>query len=153
MKNSYKEILSELKLNPNTKFIKDSKVYIMNEFIDEDDLIIMDFIQEKIKKIKDIYEMQKVLRFCIDDEILPLIYNIKTDETIFLTIKKLEKLTQTIFNINKTINKDNNIIENCNENFSFISSLKIYTTLDNYKICEIYLSGLIIHDIYRGIYE
>ena len=97
--------------------------------------------------------MQKVLRFCIDDEILPLIYNIKTDETIFLTIKKLEKLTQTIFNINKTINKDNNIIENCNENFSFISSLKIYTTLDNYKICEIYLSGLIIHDIYRGIYE
>ena len=73
MKNSYKEILSELKLNPNTKFIKDSKVYIMNEFINEDDLIIMDFIQEKIKKIKDIYEMQKVLRFCIDDEILPLI--------------------------------------------------------------------------------
>ena len=63
MKNSYKEILSELKLNPNTKFIKDSKVYIMNEFINEDDLIIMDFIQEKIKKIKDIYEMQKVLRF------------------------------------------------------------------------------------------
>ena len=40
MKNSYKEILSELKLNPNTKFIKDSKVYIMNEFINEDDLII-----------------------------------------------------------------------------------------------------------------
>ena len=33
MKNSYKEILSELKLNPNTKFIKDSKVYIMNKFI------------------------------------------------------------------------------------------------------------------------
>ena len=59
MKNSYKEILSELKLNPNTKFIKDSKVYIMNELINEDDL----------------------------------------------------------------------------------------------KICEIYLSGLIIHDIYRGIYE
>ena len=50
MKSNYKEILNELKLNPNTKFIKDSKVYIINEFINEDDLIIMDFIQEKIKK-------------------------------------------------------------------------------------------------------
>ena len=149
MKNSYKEILSELKLNPNTKFIKDSKVYIMNEFINEDDLIIMDFIQEKIKKIKDIYEMQKVLRFCIDDEILPLIYNKKTYETIFLTTKKLEKLAKIKFKINKIINKDNNIINEVDETFSFLNSIETYTTLDNYKYCQIYLSRLVLkHIIY-----
>ena len=149
MKNSYKEILSELKLNPNTKFIKDSKVYIINEFINEDDLIIMDFIQEKIKKIKDIYKINESIKLDIENEILPLIYNIKTDETIFLTIKKLEKLTQTIFNINKTINKDNNIINEVDETFSFLNSIETYTTLDNYKYCQIYLSRLVLkHIIY-----
>ena len=153
MKNSYKEILSELKLNPNTKFIKDSKVYIINEFINEDDLIIMDFIQEKIKKIKDIYKINESIKLDIENEILPLIYNKKTYETIFLTTKKLEKLAEIKFKINKIINKDNNIINEVDEAFSFLNSIEIYTTLDNYKICEIYLSGLIIHDIYRGIYE
>ena len=149
MKSNYKEILNELKLNPNTKFIKDSKVYIINEFINEDDLIIMDFIQEKIKKIKDIYEMQKVLRFCIDDEILPLIYNKKTYETIFLTTKKLERLAEIKFKINKIINKDNNIINEVDETFSFLNSIETYTTLDNYKYCQIYLSRLVLkHIIY-----
>ena len=46
-----------------------------------------------------------------------------------------------------------NIINEVDETFSFLNSIETYTTLDNYKICEIYLSGLIIHDIYRGIYE
>ena len=144
MKNSYKEILSELKLNPNTKFIKDSKVYIMNEFINEDDLIIMDFIQEKIKKIKDIYEINESIKLDIENEILPLIYNEKTYETIFLTIKKLEKLAEIKFKINKIINKDNNIITEVDETFSFLNSIEIYTTLDDYKYCQIYLSRLVL---------
>ena len=149
MKSNYKEILNELKLNPNTKFIKDSKVYIMNKFINEDDLIIMDFIQEKIKKIKDIYKINESIKLDIENEILPLIYNKKTYETIFLTTKKLEKLAEIKFKINKIINKDNNIINEVDETFSFLNSIETYTTLDDYKYCQIYLSRLVLkHIIY-----
>ena len=85
----------------------------------------------------------------IENEILPLIYNKKTYETIFLTTKKLEKLAKIKFKINKIINKDNNIISEVDETFSVLNSIETYTTLDNYKYCQIYLSRLVLkHIIY-----